>query len=389
MSENLKKLTSKNKNDYEITAKNLVDNCDVDLFKELVEQDGFLFDFIKQNVAKRISDAVNENNYKNLLEFLKYYSPSYEDAIISNLVEFADEDLTDIFLEKFENGTNAEKTYCAKYFAYIKDPLAYEFLIKNAYSSDEYLAQNCASTLSSWNDEKSYNDALLKLTCNDEFEKLSAVKFLCAYGKKDAVPSILKALETSAFAENIAGEIPYLMNLGELLDKFYADALFVINCIINGLGEILPLSVVFDFEFFDVFERLINSEIDSKSAVVLLNAVEKFETLTENDEYLFDEDKDTKNEIHDIKNLLKNVDIKELKKLAESELKEDSLFVYTALEFAENPLIVRELLKSDNQTVILKTSEILKNLGSFDETARTVALSKVTDLNIKEIIRAL
>jgi hypothetical protein len=387
MSEKLKKLTSKN--DYEPVAKSLVDNCDVDLFKELVEQDGFLFDFIKQNVAKRISDAVDENNYKNLLEFLKYYSPSYEDAIISNLVEFADEDLTDIFLEKFENGTNAEKTYCAKYFAYIKDPLAYEFLIKNAYSSDEYLAQNCASTLSSWNDEKSYNDALLKLTCNDEFEKLSAVKFLCAYGKKDAVPSILKALETSAFAENIAGEIPYLMNLGELLDKFYADALFVINCIINGLGEILPLSVVFDFEFFDVFERLINSEIDSKSAVVLLNAVEKFETLTENDEYLFDEDKDTKNEIHDIKNLLKNVDIKELKKLAESELKEDSLFVYTALEFAENPLIVRELLKSDNQTVILKTSEILKNLGSFDETARTVALSKVTDLNIKEIIRAL
>ena len=320
---------------------------------------------------------------------MKYYSPSYEDAIISNLVEFADEDLTDIFLEKFENGTNAEKTYCAKYFAYIKDPLAYEFLIKNAYSSDEYLAQNCASTLSSWNDEKSYNDAISKLNENDEFEKLSAVKFLCAYGKKDAVPFILKALETSAMAENIAGEIPYLMNLQELLDKFYEDALFVINCIINGLGEILPLSVVFDFEFFDVFERLINSEIDSKSAVVLLNAIEKFETLTENDEYLFDEDKDTKNEIHDIKNLLKNVDIKELKHCAENELKDDSLFVYTALEFAENPLIIRELLKSDNQTVILRTSEILKKLDNFDETARTVALSKVTDLNIKEIIRAL
>ena len=387
MSEKLKKLTSKN--DYEPVAKSLVDNCDVDLFKELVEQDGFLFDFIKQNVAKRISDAVDENNYKNLLEFLKYYSPSYEDAIISNLVEFADEDLTDTFLEKFENGTNAEKTYCAKYFAYIKDPLAYDFLIKNAYSSDEYLAQNCASTLSSWNDEKSYNDAISKLNENDEFEKLSAVKFLCAYGKKDAIPSILKALETSAFAENIAGEIPYLMNLQELLDNFYADALFVINCIINGLGEILPLSVVFDFEFFDVFERLINSEIDSKSAVVLLNAIEKFETLTENDEYLFDEDKDTKNEIHDIKNLLKNTDIKELKRCAENELRDDSLFVYTALEFAENPLIVRELLKSDNQTIILKTSEILKKLGNFNETARIVALSKVTDLNIKEIIRAL
>ena len=36
-----------------------------------------------------------------------------------------------------------------------------------------------------------------------------------------------------------------------------------------------------------------------------------------------------------------------------------------------------------------KTAEVLKNLGSFDETARTVALLKVTDVNIKAIIRAL
>ena len=387
MSDKLKKLTGKF--GYETTAKNLVDNCDTELFKELVEQDGFLFDFIKQNVAKRISDAVDEHNYKNLIQFLKYYSPSYEEAIVSNLVEFADEDLTKVMLEKFEYGTDEEKSYCAKYFSYIRNPQAHEYLVQNAYSDYEYLSQNCASTLSAWGDEKSFNDALEKLNQKDEFEKISAVKFLCNYGEKSAVPHILQTLKTSAMAENIAGEIPYLMNLQELLDEFYTDGLYTINCIINGLGEILPLSVVFDFEIFDVFERLINSPLDSKSAVVLLNSTEKFETLTENDEYLFDEDKDTKNEIHDIKKLLKNTDMKELRELAEDELKEDSLFVYTALEFAQNPLKIRELLKSENQTVILKTSEILKNLGNFDETARTVALSKVSDLNIKEIIRAL
>ncbi|MBO6088345.1 hypothetical protein J6P92_08390 [bacterium] len=387
MSDKLKKLTGKF--GYEDVVKNLVNTPDIELFRELTEQDGFLFDFIKQNVAKRIFDAVDENNYKNLLEFFKYYSPSYEDAIISNLAEFADEDLTDIILEKFENGNDNEKTYCAKYFAYIKDPLAYDFLIKNAYSENEYLAQNCASTLSLWNDEKSYNDALSKLSCTDEFEKLSAVKFLCAYGKKDAVPYILQALRTSAMAENISGEIPYLINLQELLDKFYEDGLFTINCIINGLGEILPLSVVFDFELYDIFERLTSDTLNSKSAVVLLNSLEKFETLTENDEYLFDEDKDTKNEIHDIKKILKRVDIKELKCLINYEISVNSPFVYTALEFTEDVLTVKELLKSDNQTIILKASEILKKLGNFDETARVVALSKVTDLNIKEIIRAL
>lgn len=387
MSDKLKKLTGKF--GYEDAVNNLVNIPDVELFKELVEQDGFLFDFIKQNVAKRISDAVDETNYKNLLDFFKYYSPSYEDIIISNLVEFADEDLTDMILEKFENGNNDEKAYCAKYFEYIKDPLAYDFLIQNAYSQDEYLAQNCASTLSAWNDEKSYTDALSKLSCTDEFEKLSAVKFLCAYGKKDAVPNILQALKTSAMTENIAGEIPYLMNLQELLDKFYVDGLFTINCIINGLGEILPLSVVFDFELYDIFERLTSDTLNSKSAVVLLNSLEKFETLTENDEYLFDEDKDTKNEIQDIKKILKRIDIKELKQLINSEISENSPFVYTALEFTEDILKVKELLKSDNRTIILKASEILKKLGSFDETARVVALSKVTDLNIKEIIRAL
>ena len=122
---------------------------------------------------------------------------------------------------------------------------------------------------------------------------------------------------------------------------------------------------------------------------VLKNAKEKFETLTENDEYLFDEDKNTKNEIFDIKKLLNNVRKKDLEIYINEELREDSPFVYTALDFATDTLAIRELLKSNNQTIILKTAEILKSLGNFDETARTVALLKVTDINIKAIIRAL
>jgi hypothetical protein len=105
MSEKLKKLTGKNPKDFEPVAYNLINNCDIELFAELVENDDFLFDFIKNNVAKRIKNVINEKNYLNLLHFLKYYSPSYEDVIISTLVKYANEDLTDIILEKFENGT--------------------------------------------------------------------------------------------------------------------------------------------------------------------------------------------------------------------------------------------------------------------------------------------
>ena len=53
MSEKLKKLTGKNPADFEPAAYNLVNNSDIELFSELVEQDDFLFDFVKQNVAKQ------------------------------------------------------------------------------------------------------------------------------------------------------------------------------------------------------------------------------------------------------------------------------------------------------------------------------------------------
>ena len=389
MTDNLKKLTGKNKNDYEAVAKHLVDDCDVELFKELVDNDDFLFDFVKNNVAQRLENAVNQNNYQNLIEFLKYYSQSYEDAIVGSLVKYADEDLTDLMLDKFENGCDNEKAYAAKYFAKIQDPLAYEFLRLNSYSDNEFLAQNCAMTFGAWHDEKSFDEAIEKLQNSDDFEKLSAVKFLTAYGDKKAVLKLFEAMKNSTMAENIAGEIPYLVPLYELIKSDYENALLAIIYITNALGEILPLSVVFDFELFEVFEDLINNHEDSKMAITLLNAKGKFETLTENDEYLFDEDKNTKNEIFDIKKLLNSAKKKDLEKYVNDELKEDSPFVYTALDFATDELAIRELLKSNNQTLILKTAEVLKSLGNFDETARTVALLKVTDINIKAIIRAL
>ncbi len=389
MSENLKKLTGKNKNDYEAVANHLVNDCDTELFKELVESDGFLFDFVKQNVAERIAKEVNETNYKNLVQFLKYYSPYYEDVIVASLVRYADEDLTDLMLEKFENGSIEEKIYSAKYFAQIQDPLAHECLKTNAYSDNEYLAQNCASALGQWHDEESYHIAITKLHTGDDFDKLAAVKFLVAYGEKSVIPVIFDTMKNSTMPENIAGEIPYLENLFDLLDKYYENTLLAINYIINGLGEILPPSVVFDFEFFEVFERIIHNSDDSKAAIVILNAQEKFDILTENDEYLFEENKETKNEFQDIKRLLKSINKKSLEKYINDELKEDSPLVFTALDFATDVVAVRELLKSNNQTLILKTAEILKHLGSFDETAKTVALLKVTDINIKAIIRAL
>ena len=50
----IKKLTGKNPSEYEVVAKSLVNNSDVELYEKLVKQDDFLFDFVKENVAQQI-----------------------------------------------------------------------------------------------------------------------------------------------------------------------------------------------------------------------------------------------------------------------------------------------------------------------------------------------
>ena len=382
----IKKLTSKNKTDYEPVAHQLINTPDISLFEELVNQDDFLFDFVKRNVSQRLQNACNASNYRNLLALMKVYSPFYEDFIASTLAKFADEDLTDELLEIFENGTEAEKTYCAKYFSHIKDPLALDFLREGAFSENENLSSNCAATLGAFEDKESFELALNKLDSDDDFEIFKGVNFLIAYGDKTAAKKIIEVLDKSSMAENIAGEIPYLIDLFSILELDTVSGLTVINYIINGLGEILPLSTTIDYNLYSVIEDLANNSQNSAVATVLTNAREKFNTLTENDEYLFDEDKNTKNEVYEIKELLNNIKICGN---IDEELRADSPFVFTALDFTTNAAAAENLLSTDNQTIILKAAEILKKLGVWNENLRTKALEHVKDSTIRAIIEAL
>lgn len=382
----IKKLTSKNKTDYEPVAHQLINTPDISLFEELVNQDDFLFDFVKRNVSQRLQNACNASNYRNLLALMKVYSPFYEDFIASTLAKFADEDLTDELLEIFENGTEAEKTYCAKYFSHIKDPLALDFLREGAFSENENLSSNCAATLGAFEDKESFELALNKLDSDDDFEIFKGVNFLIAYGDKTAAKKIIEVLDKSSMAENIAGEIPYLIDLFSILELDTVSGLTVINYIINGLGEILPLSTTIDYNLYSVIEDLANNSQTSAVATVLTNAREKFNTLTENDEYLFDEDKNTKNEVYEINKLLNSIKICGN---IDEELRADSPFVFTALDFTTNAAAAENLLSTDNQTIILKAAEILKKLGVWNENLRTKALEHVKDSTIRAIIEAL
>lgn len=402
LNEFVKKLTGKNPKDFELAAAHIISNSDVHAFAALVEQSDFLFDFIKKNVEKRLLNAVNPYNYKNLLSFLKIYSYDYENVIVSSLVRFADEDLTDEMLETLENGTVEQKAYCAKYFSYVNDTLAIEPLRKYSYSDFDPLAFNSAEALSKMHDEFSYNHAIEKLSSQDEFEKLSAVKFLVAYNDIRAVDVIFATMKKSSMPENIASEISYLQSFLEFLDTdFKYDTILALNHIINGLGEITSLSQIFDFRLFEVIEKLIKlqkEEKNSKIAVVLLNAQLKFDQLTENDEYMYDEEKSTKEEIFDIKKFLNTQSAEfwaEQKKLFKNELTEWSDFIFPALDLVQEFNLIevfdklKELLTLNNQTILLRTLEVIKALGKLDEIDKNIVLKKISDANIKAIIESL
>lgn len=395
--EYVKKLISKNQKDFDFAASHIINECDVEAFSALVEKDDFLFDFVKENVRKRLQKQINKSNFENLFEFLKVYSAEYEELFVSNFVKFANEDITDKMLEILENGTVEEKTYAAKYFSYVNDSLCLDS-IKNLYKSDfEPLAYNCAEVLGIMKDKESLDEALENLNSIDEFVVLDAVKFLIAYKAENILDKIFEAMKFSAISENIAAEIPYITSFVDLLHtKHRNDALLAINFIINAFGDIIPLAQVFDFEFFDVFSNL-SREHNSKNAITLLNARQKFAQLTENDEYLFDESKDTKQEINDINNAFNSLTDtfwEEQIVLIEPELDEKSDFVLLALEQIQQLNLtqyfpqLQNLLSAKNETIILKVVEVIKSLGKLDSINKDF-IEKISNENIKEIINAM
>ena len=386
----IKQLTSKNPSEYEAIAKELIDNADTELFSELVSKDDFLFDFIKNNVAKRLENACNKNNYKNLLKLLNIYSPFYEDFITSTLAQYGDNEIMETMLEKLKTGSTNEKIYAAGYFGYQHNEKATDLLNKYAFDDETNLAENSARALAKLNDRNAYNIAINKLNSEDDFEQMKAVNFLVAYQDKNALADLFKTMKKSKLSENIAESIPYLIGLPDMLNTEYNDDAILTFCyIVNGLVELIPVSQVIDFRLYEFIERLLNATPSGASAVALFLAKEKFNVITENDEYLFDEDKNTKNEVNDIKNLLNNANLYHLTSFLYEELYEDSDFIYFVLDIVRDKDSLVSLLDGTNQTVIIKVMELLKAQNMLNEEYRELAKSKITDENLKVIANAI
>ncbi len=385
----IKKLTGKNPSEYEMVAKTLVDNSDVELFAKLVKQDDFLFDFIKENVAKRIQQACNKENYLNLLNFIEYYSPFYDTMIARVLYSFSGDELLPEMKEYYLNGSDSAKAYAVKYFSFVSPDRLQELLPllrQTALSKYSPLVMNSIEVLSILNDDVSREDALKRLESKDEFEQYDAVKFLVAYQAVDCLDKIIDVMKKSSFAENIAAEILYLINIENLIEKDFDSAILVLCNIVNAIPEILAPSVVLDFNLYNIIDNL---PLTSSSAVFIRLAKDKFQELTSNDEYLFDCDKNTKDEVNDISCLLCKYNNDKLKSLYYDELFEESDFVFFAIDFVDEIDELEALLDSKNETLVLKILTLLKDKNLLKLEHKDYALKNIICDNIKNIVEIL
>ena len=386
----LKKLTGKNPDEYENAAKSLVDNSDTELFAKLVKQDDFLFDFVKNNVANRIKNVCNKDNYLNLMKFLDFYSPSYDTVIAETLYNFGGIELLPAMKEIFINGENGKKAYAAKYFSYVPKEYLNELLPairKTAESEFEPLSANSIDILSNMKDDEFKNNALKLLNSDDEFEQYNGVKYLVSYKAVEVLPEIIEVMKKSSLSENIASEIPYLVSMEDLIKT--DDGILVLCNIVNAIPEIISSSAVLDYDLFGIFEELYLNNLTSASAVLLRLAQDKFAELAGNDEYLYECDKNTKDEIFAINQLLVGIDSFKLKNLLYDELYDGSDFVFFAVDYVDEPEELETLLDSSNPTLILKVLSRLKDKDELTEAHKELALKNIKNDELKQIIEAL
>lgn len=398
LKEKVKKITAKDEETAVELLTEMINNSDTEMFKELVSRSEYLFPFIKDNVCKRFEKSIKGSNYKNIFNFFNCYSPDYDNVLVSAIKVFGKESIKPEMLRLIKEGTFAQKTYAARYYENAPDLFAVKELVANAFSDNEYLAEACASALGAMNEQKSYQIALEKLNSNDDFEALKGINFFVNYAKNPPMPEIFNALEKSGMPENFAGKIAYLTTLPALIQNDLAHALTVIDNILTGFGEILPLSEIFNFELYDVIgilAQIPENEYSSQIAAIMLRAESKFKTICSMDEYTFDEDKNTKDELNEINKLLKSFGKsfwENCKKNIEKELCQNKARILSALNIIKEQninsaiaAIIDMIYENQDETIICEGLSALKQFEALSYVNKDDIIPLFTNKTLKAI----
>lgn len=331
----IKNITSKDENLALNTTKNLILNQETANFSKLVEKGDFIFPFLKDKIINNFVKIIKKENLKTVFEFSKIYSYDFEDLIVKSWLKFASEDLTDEILELFENGTKDQKAYCASYFSHICDNLALENLKK--YSKDDFypLKINSIKALKSFQDETILNEAKETiLKSDDDFKKVDAFEILSIFQGKENLKFIVENSKNNPF---IATIISYLFDYNSFFEIKNAldenQLLKIFNVFYENMPEIINLESLISYDILDFIKTLEKIKNQYSTNLLFLTS-KKFDEFSD-DIYTFDMDKNTKNELLNIKKYLNNLvfDFSSLKN--ELNFKDDKQRFQIALEVIE------------------------------------------------------
>jgi HEAT repeat protein len=403
-------LISKDKEKSQKAAYHIINDPDIEAWKCLTENADYLFSFVLQKAAQKLSSEINKENVGKVFELLKYHAPVFDDYIAEGLVRVADEELNNEMIYLLQEGSLLEKAYAAKYVGKLRLEMASDLLFEASKQKDSYLKTVTAEALGELKDKKSYDFYLNLLNSSDDWERLESSQFLSLYGNKEASLSILKAMSSSGMAEHIAGEVANLIAVNELFysaeEQEKALALEAFDNILSGITEVWSLAALFDFKVYECLESLVQlayedqkSSFCGKYAQLLLKARQKMSMFVENSQYTFDEEKDVKNELNEINSFLSSQNDDFWKNQAESvinELQSDdskrllaAIAVIAELNIGEalQPLI--KIIYDFNNQDLIRCEAVLAvvKLGFIDKITevKDVILS-LEDVNIRAIV---
>ncbi len=394
----IKNITSKNNEVFNNSILELVKSKNSTLFIKLCENADFIFPFLKEKIIKNFVKLINKEKLDNTFEFSKTYCADFEDLIVNSWLKFADEDLTDCILEIFDKGTDEQKTYAAKYFYYIKDPLALDYLKKEAFSNNEALRNNCAKTLKSFGDLECI-EKMKKIASDktkDDFEKFTAFSFISAYKDDDSINFILKEGKNSALKSAIYSNLLDNNSFDEIQKKASDDEIILLfSTIIEGYPEIIDLNTIEYYEIQKFIDHIIKiqSQYAKNSLIIAKN---KFKEFINNDIYLYDLDKNLKSLLKDIFLYLDSLNLNVEEQSEEINCYNIPERYSLALDVIKEAKLKRcsETLASliNGQKLSLeqcaKTAQVLKELDCINLVDLTT-IEKIENENIKALIKSL
>lgn len=308
------KITDKNPKIAQKAAKHIISNKDLEAWSCLADNEEHIFDFIKNKVTQYLIDEVTEENTNNLFALMNRYNSWLADVIALASSKFDSPDINDKMLQYLIGGGIDQQAYAARYFAYVKFEPAETVLIKHLDSENENLKVNSAEALGAQKSKNAFEILFKNLDSLDDWQKLEAAELLCALGNTEALKPILKAMTTSSMKENLASEAASLCCLADYLytndEELHMLILEAFDHIVVGLPEILPLQNLLVYDFYECIDKLLklaeegSSIYTSKYAQILLRARYKFDMIINNDQYTFDENKETLEELKHIHNIL-------------------------------------------------------------------------------------